>query len=65
MNAAVDPKEIDRAVDHKERFRANPEQHIYEESRKKRTFKILLFSNQWRRCYQPLGDRVRPYPHQP
>jgi phage-related protein len=31
--AAVDPKEIDRAVDRKERFRGNPEQHTYEESK--------------------------------
>lgn len=30
--AAVDPKEIDKAIDRKERFRTNPEQHTYEES---------------------------------
>lgn len=30
--AAVDPKEIDKAIDRKERFRANPAQHTYKES---------------------------------
>ena len=30
--AAVDPKEIDRAVNRKERFRENPEAHTHEES---------------------------------
>ncbi len=30
--AAVDPKEIDRAIDRKERFRANSEQHTHQES---------------------------------
>lgn len=29
--AAVDPKEIDKAIDRKERFRANPDQHTHEE----------------------------------
>ena len=30
--AAVDPKEIDRAVKRKERFRENPERHTHEEN---------------------------------
>lgn len=29
---AVDPKEIDKAVERKQRYRANPEQHRHEES---------------------------------